>query len=207
MKFDILNFSNQKTGDLELSDELFGILPRGDILARVIHWQQSKARQGTHAVKERGDVSGSTKKVGRQKGGGCARHGSKRGAQFRGGGIIFGPVVRDHGYSLPKKIRRLGVRMAIASKIQENNFLVLDSLSLSSCKTKDLVSALSSFGSKKFLLIDDMVKDTNLQKASANVFSVNVLPQIKINVLDLVKSDKVIFSVSAIKLLEERLRS
>jgi len=118
--------NNAQAGDIELPDEVFGAEPRVDIMARVVHWQLAKRRAGTHKVKGMGEVSGTTRKPYRQKGTGNARQGSLRAPQFRKGGIVHGPVVRDHGYSLNKKVRRLGLISALSQKAKEGKLVVVD---------------------------------------------------------------------------------
>ena len=144
MKIDVVNIEAKKAGNIELNPEIFGLQPRVDILSRVIEWQLSKRRSGNHKTKEVGDVKGSTKKIYRQKGTGNARHGSKRQVQFRGGCVAFGPVVRSHAYSLPKKVRKLGLKIALSAKAQAGELLVVDSFKVESGKTKDLLKVIST---------------------------------------------------------------
>src|ERR1700692_2796207 len=126
MKLDIFDIDAKAAGSAELPDEIFGISPRPDIIARVIHWQLAKRRSGNHKVKGMGEVSGTTRKPFKQKGTGNARQGSLRAPQFRTGGAVHGPVVRDHGYDLPKKVRRLGLISALSQKLAEGRLVVLD---------------------------------------------------------------------------------
>jgi large subunit ribosomal protein L4 len=206
MKLSILNKQNKASGELELDDSVFGIEPREDILARVVTWQLARRQAGTHQVKERGDVSGSTRKIYRQKGTGSARHGARKGAQFRGGGIIFGPVTRDHSHDLPKKVRKLGLRMAIASKIKDGNLVVVDELFLEQPKTKLAQARFSHFNESTALLVDDVNVDLNMKQAVANLIEYDILPQIGANVYDILKKDKLIVTANALKSLEARLK-
>lgn len=203
MKFSILNNENKVSGELELSDLVFGVLPRKDIITRVILWQLAKRRVGSHDVKGKSDVHGTTKKFVRQKGSGGARHGSKKAVQFRGGGVVFGPVLRDHGYSLQKKVRKLGMRMALSEKVKNGNLLVVDSLkSENRLKTKDF---LARFENDKSTLFIDVDYDDNMCYAMSNVVGFDFIPQIGANVYDIMKKDRLIVSVDAIKALEGRL--
>jgi len=207
MKLNLHNFLNHAViGELELDDGIFGVEPRKDILFRVVHWQLAKRRQGTHNTKEIGDVRGSTKKIYKQKGTGGARHGSKRGPQFRGGAIIFGPHPRDYAYDLPKKIRRLGLRMALADKILQERLMVVESLSLDNPKTSHAVSILKPFSNEKVLLIDREDINQNLALGVSNLHKVDILPQIGANVYDILNKDWVVISQDAIKALEARLK-
>lgn len=207
MKLNVITKNKESSSSIEVDDTVFGLDPRADILARVVTWQLAKRQAGTHKTKEVGDVSGSTKKIYRQKGTGGARHGSKRRAQFRGGGIIFGPVVRDHSINLQKKVRKLGLKMALSSKVRSGDLIVLEDLSLKNMKTK---SALSRFkdilGKSSALLIDGDFVDSNIIKAISNVRKVDILPQIGANVYDILRKDKIVLSLEAVKKLEMRLK-
>ncbi len=206
MKVSILNKQNKAAGELELDDQVFGLDPRSDILSRVVTWQLAKRQAGTHQAKERGEVSGTTKKMYRQKGTGGARHGSKRGAQFVGGGIIFGPVARSHAYSLPKKVRQLGLKMALSAKLKQGDLIVVDDLSLSKAKTKDALKRFSDLKGATALLIDGEKVNDNMRNAVANLEVFDILPQIGANVYDILRKDKLIMTVDAIKTIEARLK-
>jgi large subunit ribosomal protein L4 len=205
MQVQVLDVSGNPSGFEDVSDDVFCLNPRQDIIYRVVHWQQSKQRQGSHKVKDRGDVRGTTKKMYKQKGTGSARHGSKRGAQFRGGGIIFGPVVRSHAYSLPKKIRSLGLKMILSQKMLSGQLLVLKSFELSTEKTKDFLKTFSFLDKDKTLFIDgDSVSD-NMKFALSNIPSMHLLPQIGANVYDILSHTKLVLSLDGLKALEARL--
>lgn len=204
MKLKIVDQSFEAVGDIELDDYVYGIAPREDILSRVVAWQLAKRRSGNHKVKERGEVSGSTKKIVKQKGSGGARHGSKRAAQFRTGGIIFGPVVRSHEYSLPKKVRNLGVRMALSAKMASGDLIVVDNLQAKQPKiNKDL---LKTFDCKSILFVDDDSVDVNFALSMSNIIGLDIMPQIGVNVYDILRKDKVVITSKAAKVLEERLK-
>jgi large subunit ribosomal protein L4 len=204
MKADVVNTQLKKVSDIELNAEIFGLEPRPDILSRVVQWQLAKRQAGTHSVKERGDVSGSTKKIVKQKGTGSARHGSRRGAQFRGGGIIFGPLTRSHAYDLPKKVRKLGLKMALSAKFMAQEIIIVDSLAGIDPKLKALQLMTNQIGDMSILLMD-VAKSENILRASANLCDVDVLLIAGANVYDILRKQKLVLTVSAVKALEERL--
>jgi len=207
MKHDVVNLQNKKVGDIELPASIFEQPVRVDILSRVVEWQLAKRRSGNHKTKLIAEISGTTKKMYRQKGTGGARHGSKRGAQFRGGQVIFGPVVRSHAYSLPKKVRQLGLRSVLSSKLKSGDMIVVDSFEINQPKTKQLKDVLSKFGTENILLIEvDANRVTNTALAAGNVQGFDVLPQIGANVYDILRKQKLIVTVDAIKALEARLK-
>jgi large subunit ribosomal protein L4 len=204
MKFKIVNQTAKDIGDIELDDYVYGVTAREDILSRVVTWQLAKRRSGNHKAKVRSEVSGSTKKIVKQKGSGGARHGSKRGAQFRTGGIIFGPVVRSHEYDLPKKVRKLGLRMALSAKVQAGNLIIVDSLQAKEPKiNKEL---LKIFNCQSILFVDNDAVDVNFACSISNVIGLDILPQIGANVYDILRKDKVVMTSDAAKALEERLK-
>ena len=207
MKHEVVNLQNKKVGDIDLPASIFQQPVRVDILSRVVEWQLAKRRSGNHKTKEIGDISGTTKKMYRQKGTGGARHGSKRGPQFRGGAVIFGPVVRSHAYSLPKKVRQLGLKSVLSSKLESGNIIIVDSFEINQPKTKELKSILAKFGTENILLIDvDATGLTNTALAAGNVMGFDVLPQIGANVYDIMRKEKLILTVEAVKALEARLK-
>jgi large subunit ribosomal protein L4 len=207
MKLNVVNSDNQSVGAIELADSVFGLTPiRKDILARVVHWQLAKRRAGTHAVKERGDVSGTTKKSSRQKGGGRARHGSLRAPQYRGGGVVFGPVVRDHAYSLNKKIRTLGLRMALSSKAITENLVVLDAAP-SLLKTKEAVKTLATLDATNTVIITATKEACDaLRRVMGNIPNVDVLPVEGANVYSILRRKKLVLVRDAAEKLQERLQ-
>lgn len=207
MKINVVNIEAKEAGNIELNPEIFGLQPRVDILSRVIEWQLAKRRSGNHKTKQVGDVRGSTKKIYRQKGTGNARHGSKRQVQFRGGAVVFGPVVRSHAYSLPKKVRKLGLKIALSAKAQAGELIVVDTFKIDSGKTKDLVKVISALQSASALLIDTIANSENpVVKAAANLEKFDVLPHNGANVYDIMRKEKLIVTKDAIKALEERLK-
>lgn len=207
MKHEVVNLQNKKIGEIELPASIFQQPVRLDILSRVVEWQLAKRRSGNHKTKEIADISGTTKKMYRQKGTGGARHGSKRAPQFRGGAVIFGPVVRSHAYRLPKKVRQLGLKTVLSSKLQSGDVIIVDSFEINQPKTKDLKAILAQFGTENMVLIDvDTNRLTNTALAAGNVIGFDVLHQIGANVYDILRKDKLILTVDAVKALEARLK-
>ena len=203
MKYDIYDMDAKNAGSAELPDEIFGIAPRTDIIARVIHWQLAKRRSGNHKAKGMGEVSGTTRKPFKQKGTGNARQGSLRAPQFRTGGVVHGPVVRDHGYNLNKKVRRLGLLSALSLKAAEGKLVVLDAVGALE-KTKDVAAKVKNFGWKSALIVDAAVDETFL-RASRNVQGLDILPVIGANVYDIVQHDVLVITKAGIDGLKERL--
>jgi len=204
MQIDIKTLDNGNAGTAELPDEIFAIKPRADIMARVVHWQQAKRRAGTHRTKGMGEVSGTTRKPYKQKGTGNARQGSLRAPQFRTGGVVHGPVVRDHGYDLPKKVRRLGLISALSQKQADGKLVVVDSVGGGSGKTKALSAQIKALGWKSALIVDGSV-DEKFLLASRNIIGVNVLPTIGANVYDILRHDVLVLTTAGVAGLKERL--
>jgi large subunit ribosomal protein L4 len=206
MKLNVVTLENKPAGSIELADAVFGAPARPDILARVVDWQLAKRRAGTHKAKGIADVRGTTKKPYAQKGTGRARQGSLRSPQFRGGAIIFGPVVRDHGYDLPKKVRRLGLRTALSSKQAGGRLIVVDEAKLPEARTKALEERLAKLGSSSVLFIGGRVVDDNLKRAARNLPHVDVLPVQGANVYDILRRDTLVITKDAAAELEARLK-
>ena len=190
-------------GSVELPDELFAAKPRADIMARVVHWQLAKRRAGTHSTKGLNDVQGTTKKPYRQKGTGNARQGSLRAPQFRGGGIVHGPVPHSHAYSLPKKVRRLGLISALSQKHAEGKLIVLDAVA-GVAKTGELAKKLKALGWRSALVVDHAV-DAGFLRASRNIPGLDVLPTIGANVYDILNHDVLAITTAGVAGLKERL--
>lgn len=205
MQVKIITLDNADAGEIELPEALFGAAARADIMARVIHWQLAKRRAGTHKVKGMGEVSGTTKKPYRQKGTGNARQGSLRAPQFRKGGIVHGPVVRDHGYSLNKKVRRLGLISALSMKAAEGKLVVLDAAAPGDdAKTGAMAAKIKALGWTSVLVVDAAV-DANFGRVVSNLPKVQVLPTIGANVYDILKHDTLAVTRAGIEALKERL--
>ncbi|BDB95941.1 50S ribosomal protein L4 [Candidatus Hydrogenosomobacter endosymbioticus] len=201
--------SGEDVGRVDLRTEIFEAQSRPDIVYRVIEWQLAKRRSGTHSSKGVSDVSGTGRKPWRQKGTGRARQGSLRSPQFRGGAVIFGPVVRSHGFSLQKKVRNLGLKVALSDKLAKGAITFVEDVISDSIKTKDFISGIKMHGvaSEKpsVLIVGGAVIDTNVVRAISNVYGVDVLPQQGINVYDIVRHSHLILSRSALEYLEKRL--
>ena len=205
MQVDILNLDGKSVGKVKLSDDIFGIDPRADILHRVVTWQRANARAGTHAVKTVSDVAGSGKKAFKQKKTGNAREGERYNVHMRGGGVVHGPVVRDHNIDLPKKIRALGLKMALSSKAKEGSLIVIESEKMAAAKTATLAKQLKKMNIASALFVGAEKVDENFKKSAANIINVDVLPTIGLNVLDILKHEKLVLTADAVKSVEARL--
>jgi large subunit ribosomal protein L4 len=203
MQAKVITLDNSEVGAIELPEALFGAAPRADIIARVVHWQLAKRRAGTHKVKGMGEVQGTTKKPYRQKGTGNARQGSLRSPQFRTGGVVHGPVVRDHGYSLPKKVRRAGLISALSAKAAEGKLVILDTAA-GETKTAALAAKVKALGWSSALIVDAAV-DEGFGRAVRNLPKVQVLPTVGANVYDIVKHDVLAVTRAGVEALKERL--
>ena len=195
--------NNAPAGDIELPDAVFGAEPRVDIMARVVHWQLAKRRAGTHKVKGMGEVSGTTRKPYRQKGTGNARHGSLRSPQFRKGGIVHGPVVRDHGYSLNKKVRRLGLISALSQKVKDGKLVVVD-LDGAATKTGEMAKAVRALGWKSALIVDAAVEE-GFGRDVRNLPNIHAMPTVGANVHDILRYDVLAVTRQGVEALGERL--
>jgi large subunit ribosomal protein L4 len=205
MKADIITLDAKSVGSLDLPDAIFGVEVRGDILQRVVRWQLAKRQAGTHKVKGRSEVSGTTKKPFRQKGTGRARQGSMRSTQHRKGGIIFGPLVRSHAHDLTKKIRRLGLKSALSAKAKDGKLVILDGVA-GNAKTKDLAGRFKKLGWSSVLIIDGAELDAGFARAARNIIGVDVLPSQGANVYDILRRDTLVLTKAAVAKLEERLK-
>ena len=206
MKQDILNLENKVVGSIELDKSIFGLEVCADILHRVVVWQLARLQAGTHKTKGRSEVALTPAKPFKQKGGGRAHQGSRKGSQFRKGGVVFGPVVRDHSHDLTKKFRKLGLKTALSAKAQEGNLVIIDEAKLSEPKTKTLKSKLGACGLNNSLFIDGSEVDTNFALASRNIIGVDVLPTIGANVYDILRKEKLVLTKDAVVCLGERLK-
>lgn len=206
MKCTVISLDNKEAGSVELAESVFGLPKRADLLSRMVTWQLAKRRAGTHKTKGISDVRGTTAKPYRQKGTGRARAGSLRSPQFRGGAVIFGPVLRSHAFSLPKKVRKLALKTALSSKQADGKLVVLDSTKLAKARTKDLAERLQKLGWSSVLIVDGPEVDQNFKRAAANIPGIDVLPQQGINVYDILRRDTLVLTREALAHLEERLR-
>lgn len=206
MKLQVKTLANGDAGEIEVADSVFGIEPRGDIVARVVRWQLAKRQAGTHKTKERGEIARTKSKIYRQKGTGRARHGSANANIFRGGAVAHGPRVRSHAHSLPKKIRRLGMRSVLSAKQAEGKLIVVDALELPDAKTKALKDTLGVFAARSYLFVGGAVLDAGFARAARNLEGVDVLPQQGANVYDIMRRDVLIMTRDAVEQLEARLK-
>ncbi|MGN6207658.1 50S ribosomal protein L4 [Asticcacaulis sp.] len=205
MKLDVIKLDASKAGSVDVSDLVFGIEEiRSDILSRVVNWQLAKRRAGTHKVQTRNENSRTGKKMYKQKGSGGARHGSRRAPQFVGGSRAFGPVVRSHAFDLPKKVRALGLRHALSSKIKSGSLIVLDQAVVESPKTQSLLASFEKLGLKNALFITGPEVDANFALASRNIPNIDVLPSAGLNVYDILRRHTLVLTKSAVEAIEAR---
>ena len=194
-----------KGSDLELNDEVFGVEPRADILHRVVTWQLEKRRGTARAARERSEVNRTGKKFGRQKGGGTARHGDRRAPIFVGGGKAHGPRVRDFDPSLNKKVRALGLRMALSAKAKDGNLIVVDNLDVKDGKTAALKEQIGKLGfGKTALVIDGDALNVGFAHASSNLREIDLLPAVGANVYDILNHETLVLTRAAVESLEGR---
>lgn len=203
-KVSVINWSNEEVQKIDLNPEIFSQPIREDILHRVVNWQLSKARSGCHKSKQRNEVSGSTRKIYKQKGTGGARHGSIKAPIFVGGGVVFGPVVRSHEYKLNKKLRKLGLKVALSARQQEGVIKFLDKATLNSYKTADFKQMIDKANLQKVLIIDGEF-DQNLINASSNMHCVDLLLVDGLNVLSLLKAKNILITLRGLQAINERL--
>jgi large subunit ribosomal protein L4 len=206
MELKVMSFDGKSSGSVQLSDTIFGLEPRPDILQRCVTWQLAKRRAGTHKVKNRAEIWRTGKKMYRQKGTGSARHGSARVNLFRGGGRSFGPVVRSHEIGLPKKVRALALKHALSAKAKDGGIVVVDKATVEGGKTKALVSGFEKLGLKNVLIIDGAAVDTGFAQAARNIPNVDVLPVQGINVYDILRRHQLVLTKAALEALEARFK-
>ena len=206
MKLDVTTLDGKKGGSVELSEAVFGQEPRKDILHRMVRYQLAKRRSGTHQVQERGDVSKTTKRIGRQKGGGTARHGNGSVSQFRGGAKAHGPRSRDHSHELPKKVRKMALRHALSAKQAAGELIIVDELAIKNAKTSALAKQLDKMGIKNALIVGGSDIDEGFGRAARNIPNVDVLPSQGANVYDILRRHTLVLSKDAVQALEERLK-
>jgi len=205
MKIKVLTLDGDKSaGDVELNEAVFGIEPRADILHRVVTWQLEKRRAPASATRERSEVARTGKKFGRQKGGGTARHGDRRAPIFIGGGKAHGQRAREFGHSLNKKIRTLGLKMALSAKAKSGAITVIDNLDVKDGKTQALAGQLAKLNLGKALFIDGEAINISFARASSNLIGINVLPAIGANVYDILRADSLVLTRAAVEKLEAR---
>ncbi|MBT4568401.1 50S ribosomal protein L4 [Rhodobacteraceae bacterium nBUS_24] len=205
MKLNVIKLDGGKAGSVELTEEIFGLDPRADILQRVVRWQRNKAQAGTHKVKTRSETSYSKKKIYRQKGTGGARHGDRNAPIFRKGGIYKGPTPRSHGHDLPKKVRQLGLKHALSAKAKEGSLVILDNASTDG-KTSALAKQVKDLGWKRTLVIDGSDVNEQFATAARNIDGLDILPTMGANVYDILKRDTLVITKAGVEALEARLK-
>jgi large subunit ribosomal protein L4 len=206
MDINVTTLDGAASGKVTLKDEIFGLEPRDDLIARMVRYQLAKRRAGTHAVQNRAEVSRTGAKMYKQKGTGRARHSSARAPQFRGGGRAFGPVVRDHAHELPKKVRALALKHALSAKLKAEAIIVVDALAAAEAKTSALKSKLAALGLSNALFIGGKELDQNFVLAARNIPNLDVLPVQGINVYDILRRKTLVLSKDAVEALEERFK-
>ncbi|MCG3791929.1 MULTISPECIES: 50S ribosomal protein L4 [Bacillus cereus group] len=202
-KVTVYNQTGSQVGEIELAEAIFGIEPNEAVLFEAVMMQRASLRQGTHKVKTRSEVRGGGRKPWRQKGTGRARQGSIRSPQWRGGGTVFGPTPRSYAYKLPKKVRRLAIKSALATKVVENNIVVLEDLVLNAPKTKDMLAVLKGLTVEKKALIVTADVNESVELSARNIPGVTVITADGVNVLDVLHHDKLIMTKAAVEKVEE----
>lgn len=206
MELEVTTLEGKKSGKVSMSDAVFGLEPRQDIIARMVRYQRAKARQGTHQTKGRSDVDRTGARMYRQKGTGGARHHSQAAPQFRGGGKAHGPQSRDHSHDLPKKFRALALRHALSAKAKEGSIIVMDDLAAKEPKTAALRGHFGKLGLENALMIGGVELDNNFKLAAQNIPNIDVLPIQGINVYDILRRKTLVLSKAAVDALEERFK-
>ncbi len=207
MEFQVKKLDGTDAGKITVSDEIFGLEPRADLIQRVVKWQLAKRRAGTHKVKGRSEIARTGKKIYKQKGTGSARHGSARAPIFRGGGRAHGPVVRSHEHDLPKKVRALGLKHALSAKAAEASIVVLESATAAEPKTKTLADQFEKLGFANVLVVAGAEIDANFGLAARNIPNVDVLPIQGINVYDILRRKTLVLTKDAVEAIEARFRA
>jgi large subunit ribosomal protein L4 len=206
MKLNVITLDGGKAGSIELDEALFGLVPRADILHRVVRWQRAKAQAGTHSTLTRAEVSYSTKKIYKQKGTGGARHGSKKAPIFRHGGVVKGPQPRSHAHDLPKKFRALGLKHALSAKAAAGELIIIDAITMAEAKSSILAKTAKELGWKRVLIIDGAELNENFVMAARNIAGIDVLPTMGANVYDILKRDQLVITKAGVAALEARLK-
>ncbi|RDV05411.1 50S ribosomal protein L4 [Undibacter mobilis] len=206
MDLKITTFEGKEAGSVKVSDDIFGLEPRADIIQRCVNWQLARRQRGTHKTKDRSEIWRTGKKMYGQKGTGGARHGSARVPQFRGGGRAFGPVVRSHAIDLPKKVRALALKHALSSKAKDGAIVIVDKASLAEAKTKALIAQFGKLSLANALIIDGAELEANFAIAARNIPNIDVLPIQGINVYDIMRRKTLVLTKAAVDALEARFK-
>ena len=205
MDLKVKTLDGAEDGSIALSEEIFGLEPRADILQRMVRWQLSKRQSGNHKTKTRGEIALTTAKMYKQKGTGRARHGAKSAPQFRGGGKAHGPRPRSHAHDLTKKVRVLGLKLALSAKAQSQDLMIISDAKAAEAKTKTLKSQLGTLGLSNVLIISGEAVDGNFALSARNIPNVDVLPVAGVNVYDILRRQKLVLTKAAVEALEARL--
>lgn len=205
MKLAITTLAGSEAGSVDLPEAVFGLEPRVDILHRMVRYQLAKRQQGTHQAQERSTINRTTKKIGKQKGGGVARHGSAKAPQFRGGGRAFGPVTRSHAHDLPKQVRTLALKHALSSKLRDGGIVILDKAEVETPKTKALIETFGKMGWSNALIIGGAALQDNFVLAARAIPNIDVLPVQGINVYDILRREKLVLTTAALDAINARL--
>jgi large subunit ribosomal protein L4 len=206
MELTVTTLAGEAVGSITVSDDIFGLDPRQDLIQRYVLWQLAKRRAGTHDVKNRAEIMRTGKKMYKQKGTGGARHGSARANLFRGGGRSFGPTPRSHATDLPKKVRALALRHALSAKARDGGIIVVDAVAAKDPKTKALREQLERLGIHSALFVDGAEIDNNFKLAVRNIPDIDVLPVQGVNVYDILRRSKLVLTKAAVEALEARFK-
>jgi large subunit ribosomal protein L4 len=206
MKLSVVSLNGKVGGNVELDDAVFNIEPKKESLSDVVRWQLAKRQAGTHAVKERGDINRTKKKMYKQKGTGGARHGARTANIFVGGGVVFGPVPRSHAFKINKKVRALAIKTLLSIKAKENNIVVCENLNIKDMKTKSLLKSLNKMKLSSALFVESSSDDgDNFKRACSNLCEIDVLSAVGFNVYDALLHEKIVFTKSALMNIQDRL--
>lgn len=206
MKHNVISIEGKSLGSVDLPQDIFSVKAKESVVASVVRWQMANRRSGSHKTKTVSEISGTTKKPFNQKGTGNARQGSLRSVQFRGGAVSFGPVVRDHGFAMPKKIRKLALKMVLSDKIASGKVIVMDSFKMKTKKVKDFLSAMKNCKIDKNVLFLGAKKDNDVSVSSNNLYGYNALPVAGLNVYDILKMENLVIEKDAIDMIVGRLQ-
>ncbi|MDR2068122.1 MAG: 50S ribosomal protein L4 [Holosporaceae bacterium] len=205
MKLQVMKFDGKVSGDIELDDAVFNIEPKKESLADVVRWQLARRQAGTHAVKCRGDINRTKKKLYKQKGTGGARHGARTANIFVGGGVVFGPTPRRHCFKINKKVRKLALKTLLSIKMKENNIVICEDFNLKEAKAKKLLNSLDKMKLSSALFVDSSTECENFKKACSNLRNINLLPTVGFNAYDGLRHEKIVFTRKAVISIQEKL--
>ena len=203
LKIKVYDLDNKEIEDLSVPSSIFDVELKSDIVAKVVNWQLANKRQGSHKVKERNEISGSTAKIYRQKGTGRARHGSKKVVQFKGGGVVHGPRVRTHNKKIPAKVKKQAIRILLSSKLKDGNFKIINKLEAKNIKTKSMIHKFNKLGFSSATFVDEESINKNFLLSIRNIKNIDFLSIKGLNAVQILKRDTLVVSLSAIKKVVE----